>query len=218
MFEKNNENYADLIFLFPGKTFSQDFIISWSSTMLYVLSKGLSFKYSILYTPIISDVRNSLLLSPMLENNYVKTRDVFSGKLTCKKVIFIDSDIVWSTDDIEKLIFTSQEFLSGVYKVQFKDYVSVLKGPRQLMTVQELTEQEGLFEAYSTGFGFVSCSYNLLNTMKYPWFSVETYEDINEYMTGEDSFFCLKARSLGYKIMVDSKLRVGHLKTTRLTI
>lgn len=213
------DNYVDFVFVIPGKEFSQEFLLAWSDTITYLVSQGITFRYSIYYSPIISDVRNSLLVSSLNpDNSSLRTNEVFSGTFFCKRVVFIDSDIIWSLEDLKKVLFTEHDFISGVYPLQDLSRVSVLKAPRQLMTVEELKEKSTIFETYAVGFGFVSCSFDMLNDMKYPWFSVETPKNSFDNFTGEDAYFCFKAKDFGYKILVNPNIRLGHVKSIKLVL
>lgn len=47
----------------------------------------------------------------------------------------------------------------------------------------------------------------------YPWF-VEGATTSRGELLGEDTAFCMRARSLGFRIAVDTSIRVGHVKST----
>jgi hypothetical protein len=219
MLEKNTKEYCDFIFVIPGKEFTQEFILSWSATLSYLAVKGFSFRYFFYYTSIVSVARNRLLQFPVVADKADRNEEIFSGLYKCKKVIFIDSDIIWTIEDLEKLLFTPHDFLSGAYRVnrQGDDCISVLSENGSLMNSKEFSSKEQIFESRGTGFGFVSCSYELLESMKYPWFVIENPSD-GSTEVGEDIFFCKKAASLGYKIMVDPTIKVGHIKNIILTV
>ena len=68
-------------------------------------------------------------------------------------------------------------------------------------------EDEGLTEVYAAGTGGMLIRRHVLEAMGYPWFE---YGRTHPAATGEDLFFCHKARQQGFKIYCDTSLKMGH--------
>lgn len=60
------------------------------------------------------------------------------------------------------------------------------------------------FEADAVGFGVVLLRTEILKKIPKPWFFSNTN-------LGEDIYFCVRAKQHGFKILVDSRVKVGHL-------
>lgn len=60
------------------------------------------------------------------------------------------------------------------------------------------------------GFGCVLIKREVLEAMKYPWFEYHCTRDFKDSLS-EDADFCLKAKSLGYSIYLDTKVKCEHV-------
>lgn len=58
----------------------------------------------------------------------------------------------------------------------------------------------------AVGFGAVLINTNVLKALPKPWFFSNT-------SIGEDIYFCQQARTHGFKILVDTSVKIGHLAT-----
>ena len=56
----------------------------------------------------------------------------------------------------------------------------------------------------SVGFGVVLIRTEVLKKMPKPWFFSNSY-------VGEDIYFCIRAKKLGFKCLVDTRVKVGHM-------
>ena len=65
-----------------------------------------------------------------------------------------------------------------------------------------------VFYPDATGFGCVLVSTKLLKAMKQPWFFSNTN-------LGEDIWFCRRAQEHGFKVLCDTRIKVGHLSIPR---
>jgi hypothetical protein len=69
-----------------------------------------------------------------------------------------------------------------------------------------------------TGLGFFACKKEVLDKMQYPYFNGDLQEinasdgTVMQDISSEDVNFCKNILKVGYEIMLDTDLRVGHLK------
>jgi hypothetical protein len=95
-----------------------------------------------------------------------------SNKIVTKRVIFIDSDILWSYENFKKILMSEYDVLSGVY-LDINNKCTYIKNDKESQaSIEEFKKEREPFEIKRSGFGFVSCSFNVLHKMKYPWFNV----------------------------------------------
>lgn len=143
-----------------------------------------------------------------------------------KNVLFIDGDVIFKTQDVQKIISHNLPVVAAAYP--FKGF------PR--MTVQPFKKQEIVFDeiqgsvqevdCVATGFLFIQSEVfhvmqkklklPLCNTSfsapQIPFFKPDVWK-VNKkyYYLGEDFSFCKRARKCDYKIMLDSTIKLGHV-------
>lgn len=143
-----------------------------------------------------------------------------------KNVLFIDGDIIFKAQDVEKIISHNLPIVAAAYP--FKGF------PR--MTVQPFSKQKIIFDqiqgsvqevdCVATGFLFINSEVfhtmqkklklPLCNTSfsapQIPFFKPDVWKVKKKYYyLGEDFSFCKRARKCGYKIMLDSTIKLGHV-------
>lgn len=134
-------------------------------------------------------------------------------------VLWLDSDMVFRPDILEKLIADDKDMVSGLYfrrtspytPVIFKD--SELKDGRLVWSDYTDYPKGELFKVAGAGFGCVLMKTDMIFDMigKYgDWFTPL-------YSSGEDLSFCYRARELGYEIWCDSRIKCGHMSHQMIT-
>ncbi len=215
-----NSVYYDLVFLLPGKQFHQTYIKSWTDTVTYLKDNQISFSYAIYYNPIISDTRNSLFTHDFIHwdktvNVYSKTNAaLFGNTMICQKVIMIDDDMVWSVNDIIKLIESPYDVTVGVYKFSNNINISIAeKSEMEFLLPKDIENRTEPFPIITSGLGFVACTYDILKQISLPWFSViSNQEEQNITTRGEDFIFFEKLRGINASIYCDPTIKLGHMK------
>ena len=134
-------------------------------------------------------------------------------------VLWIDSDMVFNPDALQQLVETKQKtgaaIVSGLYFRRVPPFSPVLfdklelNGKRCEWTNFE-TVPDGPFEVGGCGFGFVLMDTDVL---------IDVFAKKGDlfgplYGIGEDLSFCLRARDLGYKIICDPSIPLGHVGHT----
>jgi hypothetical protein len=142
------------------------------------------------------------------------------------ELFWIDSDIAFEPDSVEKLRAHDAPIVSGLYaKKGMQDFaVSLLPGTREL----KVGEGGGLVEVRGVGLGFLRTrravfedirrhySLPICNTRfgeaTIPFFlPMVVAEEAGHWYLGEDYAFCTRARAAGHKILVDTRPRLGHI-------
>jgi len=139
-------------------------------------------------------------------------------------IIWLDSDQVFTIEDLKKLIDCDNKFCTGWYlkedtpMIARWDEETFLKtASMDFLTQEELNKANGkLIEVSYCGFGFTKTHTDLFKGLTYPFFRNEivTIGDYTENVS-EDATFCLYVdKYLDIKPKVISDLKVGHLKET----
>lgn len=210
-----------VILCVPGRNFSIKWIHSWMSTLNVLSRNKIDFQYCIDYDPVVYYARSRVLGGNNVEG---KTQKPFQGRIPYDYLIWIDSDMVWTGDDVLKLISHDKPIVSGCYMtadnnslpiVESLDYTKLLEqGTFKFLTRDELDKKTSPFTANYVGFGFLAVKYGVFESMEYPWFQPKFVEKDNfKEFTAEDVGFCWTAQDLGFEILVDPSIRVGHEKS-----
>lgn len=137
-----------------------------------------------------------------------------------EKLLFIDSDIEFSAEDVSKLWNMNADIAAGVYAMKKigAGYAAWHKGE----LVHDLNSLEDVIEVDYAGTGFMMIDRSVLVEMKekfperihedgvgesFAWFDPRVEDGI--YLS-EDYAFCKDARSIGYEILMDTSIRLKH--------
>jgi len=155
----------------------------------------------------------------------------FDGKIDYDVWLTIDSDIVFTPEQVIELIedTSTHPVVSGVYRMEdMKHYACVKEWNvdyfKKLRTFQfvQLDDFERAPQFVSvayTGMGFFACRKEVIEKLKYPYFSYPLIEIegkdgvIIRDTCSEDVAFCKNLTDAGMEIIVNTTLRVGHEKT-----
>jgi hypothetical protein len=224
MSNKDDAFVCDFVFLFPGKTFSIDFLNSWTNSILYLNKKGSSFASIFKSGSIIQELRNQLVAGPVvdeegtvLEKKMQRSSIPFSGTVKPKRVVFIDSDMVWNLHALNKILYTDADIVCAPYRTEVVNQTVIASLQGGYMTADEIQHITEPFEILAGGMGFVSVKYEVLEKIGFPWFNTVYYKDENTgeiEFAGEDSYFFFRAKEEGFTVMCDPNIFVGHEKSS----
>jgi hypothetical protein len=150
-----------------------------------------------------------------------------NDKYDWDSIVWIDSDISWTPDDLLKLSLHDEDVVAGTYrkKIDHGCHFTV-----KLIEGKEEPDDRGLIEVHSVGTGFLRVSkkamQDVMDHEKITYTEKITQPNAhpgdlqvkNVFESGykdggmlsEDFFFCAKLRDRGYKIMLDTKIDLGH--------
>ena len=210
-----------LIFCLPGKEFSAKFLMCWTNLIGYCINRGYDVTVMQRYSCNIYYVRNMCLGGNVLLGENQKP---FNGQLDYDYMMWIDSDIIFSPEQLQKLIDADKDIASGLYLMDggyayatveyWNEQYFQQNGTFEFMTPPMIAKKTELFPVAYTGFGFILVKKGVFESMKYPWFRPE-YVNIgnSKDFTMEDVAWCREALRLGYKIYIDPTVIVGHEKS-----
>lgn len=140
-----------------------------------------------------------------------------------KNILWIDGDIIFKLEDVQKLEQSDFDIVGGTYP--FKGYPQMTFVPKDSnkVTFGESGPRYIEVEALATGFLFVTrnaiediinkLSIPLCNTSfdnpSYPLFTPDVLS--GDTYVGEDFGFCAKAKKCGYKLYLDTTIHLKHV-------
>lgn len=214
-----------IVFMLPGSHFSKEFLQAWSDLLFNLMALGHTVKMSCAYDANVYYARARCLCTETLRGINQKP---FNGALDYDYMFWIDSDIIFSADQVMRLINHNKDVVSGCYimhdnqrypiVVDMKDEFYLKNGHYEFVNrakLAELAEKDSLFEVSYVGFGFMCIKKGVFESMTYPYFApvcVNFGTDHLNELASEDVSWCIHARNKGFKILVDPKVVVIHQK------
>jgi hypothetical protein len=222
-----------IVFALPGDNFSSKFLISWTATISKLWETR---RYDIMISPATGSyvpfVRMTTLGLDVLRGEDQKP---FNGQ-PFDIWITIDSDIIFTYEQVIKLIESTDEHpvVAGMYRMAdlinyafVKDWDETYfkeKGVFQFITPEDIEKWKKetefkYFPVVYSGLGFMAIRKEVFDKIKYPYFDSEILTIKNQDGTvirdicSEDVSLCKKITQSGYQIMVNTDIRVGHLKS-----
>jgi hypothetical protein len=209
-----------IVFCLPGRSYSGQFLACWTNLLSHCIHKGINVALSQRYTSNVYYVRAQCLGANVLSGENQKP---FGGKLDYDYIMWIDSDILFTTDQFDRLLSHKKDIVSGLY---------FMEGGKQFAAVKDWDEEyfkktgsfrfleppdlpyTDLMELSYNGMGFMLMRRGVFEKMTYPWFEPEHFRfgHISDFAS-EDVSFCRKAQRAGFKIYADPTVIVGHEKT-----
>lgn len=216
---------VDVAVLLPGGSFHQFFVNAWARTLLELVRNNKTFYWKDAYSSILPDLRNRLV-GGQPNSEQVSNTPFYFEDYKPKKVFFIDSDIVWQTDDFLKLLNSDEDIIAGWYSrvdgltVALKKVGSSTQF--ETLAAQSIMDSKDLIEVDGIGLGFMCVKYEVLEKIGYPWFKftlpekTELENGLHVPMSGEDVWFCQRAQEEGFTVKIDPQVQVEHMKTVSL--
>ena len=219
-----------VVFCLPGRNVSYTYLKNFVSLCFDIVQNGMSIQISQDYSSMVNFARCKCLGANVLRG---PDQVPWDGKLEYDYQIWIDSDIVFNTDQFWQLLDLAddgeqeREIVAGWYATEDGTTTSVAHwleeddfrkngGVMNHETVESISKRKKPFTVDYTGFGWVAIKKGVFEKLPYPWFApkMQVFESgAVQDMCGEDVSFCLDAIEQGYEIWCDPRIRVGHEKS-----
>lgn len=127
-------------------------------------------------------------------------------------IMWIDSDMAFPVDALVHLLAHKADIVATNYCTRREPCYTVAFRGEFSDNVYTEESSTGLEEVDSCGMGFMLTRVDVFKKLDLPWFEIN-YNRETKATTGEDIFFCRKARAAGYQILIDHDLskEIGHL-------
>lgn len=231
-----------VVFCLPGKSFSNRFLVNWSNVLTTLLSSG---EFDIL-------VSNEFDAPPAFARTRCLGATVqggpfqkpFQGKHDYDAIVWIDSNIVFTADQIKDLVNSAirdHPVVSGLYLMDdqvhyacIKDWdpTAYLNNPLSLpfVTTEHINQfvhasqhQQVYMPCAYTGMGFMAIRKGVIEQLGYPWFHraplrIPTRDATLEYIDlyTEEMALCrnLIEANIIPAVMLKLSIRVGYEKVS----
>lgn len=184
----------DIVIATAGSQMKSEYAVSLFDTANLLQDKRLNARFINAQSSIVASARQMLFDA--------------AKELNAQRLVFIDSDMSWSTDSFERLIESDQDIVSGLYLDELGQAVAFTSN-QQRISQKELTTNVRYKPLHHVGFGFISLSQRVMHALTQPFLMDGEY--------GEDAAFCEHARAAQFNIYLDTRIRVTHHKTIALT-
>jgi hypothetical protein len=210
-----------VVFCIPGDNFSGKFLECWTELVAWCLKNNIQPILSRRQSNNIYYVRNMCLAADVTRG---KGQKPFNGKIEYDFIMWIDSDILFTPAQFQRLLDHDKDIVSGVYAMEGGKLIATVKewdeetfkkqGYFDFMTLDELNGKKDLIEVAYTGMGFMLVKKGVFEKLEYPWFKPleKQIGDMVDF-TMEDVAFCLRIQEKGIHVLVDPQVRVGHEKS-----
>lgn len=215
-----------VIIALPGKDFSGTFLMQWSESLLKLTHLGYKIALTNEYSAYVPFTRMMTLgLDTMRGNDQIP----FDGKVEYDVWVTIDSDIIFTPKQLIELIEDTDKYpiVSGMYKMANSKYIPAVKewnlahfarnGAYEFINPETLDKDVKHHDVAYVGMGFMACTRQVLEKIKYPYFNYPTEENeidgkVISQIFSEDVSFCKRVTDAGFKISINTDLKVGHEK------
>lgn len=123
-------------------------------------------------------------------------------------ILWLDTDMRFPKDTLTRLLAHKKPIVAANYATRRLpvDTVAFQLGEDNVWsTLHTKPESTGLEKVTAVGMGVMLTDTKVYREMEAPWFSITYHPNTHEY-SGEDIYFCYKANSLGYDILIDHDL------------
>lgn len=215
--------HANLIIATPGHSVQGGYLKSLLAAISVLGQKGITWAYSIEYSSHVG-VSREMTLNGSGEMN-LQMNVPFNDQITYDKILWIDSDITFTPEDVIKAYESEFDIVTGAYMLangQVMAYRETMGMPCLYDEVKDATEP---IQLKGAGMGFMCVKQGVFESFERPWFqTMEVMKDMNDgrgalplQIAGEDLSFCERAIRNGYEIWLDPTIKLIHNKMMQLT-
>jgi len=214
-------NHLNLIILTPGHSMMADYVKSLLGATKELDRRGITWGFSSEYASHVANARE-ITLSATRENDLSDSRP-FAGALTYDKLLWIDSDIAFTPDDVIKAYESTYDIVSGAYLFADGSVAAHLEFLGTAFSYEQILDMTEPVKIAGAGMGFMAVKSRVFESLSRPWFQSPTIaaningKTVNVQITGEDLSFCYRASEAGFEIWLDPTIKVQHHKTMKLT-
>ena len=214
-----------LVFCMPGRGCSYVFLKNFVQMAFDLVQHGVSIQISQDYSSMVNFARCKCLGANVLRG---PDQIPWDGKLKYDYQLWIDSDIVFKTEQLLQLVLMDKDIAAGWYMTEDGQTTSVAHwldednfrnngGVMNHETGETMSKRKKPFTVDYTGFGWVLIKHGVWEheDMKYPWFApkMQVFESGDVQDMWRRCIILFRCLEAGFEIWCDPRIRVGHEKT-----
>ena len=215
--------HYDVVIATPGHSMHKEYVKSLMTTTSYLNSVGKTYHFVNQYSSFVPSARENTATDSYGAD--WEATGFGGGKFTYGRILWIDSDISWTVDNLEVLLSTDLDIVSGMMPVSRDSRIGAMRfneygHPMSLRGLDFLMEADP-FEVDGVSFGFLAVKSGVFEKMSRPWFKIRqtSIEGVGYAVDlGEDYSWCVGAKEAGFKIWVHPLVKVEHMKEMVLTV
>lgn len=214
--------HINLIICTPGHSMMATYVKSLLSTLERLSQEGITWAWSSEYSSHVGDARE-MTLNGGNENDPAEQRP-FKGQITYDKLLWIDSDITFTPEDVLKAYRSDKDITTGAYLLASGEATVYKEIFKSAYTFEEILALDEPVQVGAAGMGFMCVKSGIFEKLSRPWFqspiASTTMNDGYVFtfpVMGEDVSFCKRATDLGFELWLDPSIRLIHNKMMKLT-
>jgi hypothetical protein len=212
---------VNLIIATPGHSVMAPYLRSLLAATAELNRRGITWAFSQEYSSHVADAREMTLNGD--NQNDIKEQRPFKGQLEYDKILWIDSDIMFTPEDVIKAYESEFDAVSGAYTLASGEVVAYRELFGQGYTINEVKEMKEPVRILGAGLGFFCVKSGVFESLSRPWFQsvpatkIIDGEEFTFPIMGEDLSLCKRINDAGFEIYLDPSIKLIHHKTFKLT-
>jgi hypothetical protein len=213
--------HINLLIATPGHSMLSGYVRSLLATMDTLKAKGISVGWTSEYSSHVADAREMTLNGG--NQNEIKNTKPLKGEVTYDKILWIDSDIIFTPEDVIKAYESPFDVVSGAYTLASGEVVAYKELFGQGYTMEEVKNLTDPVKIFGAGMGFFCVKSGVFESLSRPWFQsvpatkIIDGEEFTFPIMGEDLSLCKRINDAGFEIYLDPSIKLIHHKTFKLT-
>jgi len=212
---------VNLIIATPGHSVMASYLKSLLAATRELEQRGITWAFSQEYSSHVADAREMTLNGD--NQNDIKESRPFKGQLTYDKILWIDSDIMFTPQDVIRAYESPFDVVSGAYTLASGEVVAYKELFGQGYTMDEVKALTEPVKIFGAGMGFFCVKSGVFESLSRPWFQsvpgtkIIDGESFTFPIMGEDLSLCKRINDAGFDIYLDPDIKLIHHKTFKLT-
>lgn len=213
--------HVNLIIATPGNSVMSAYLRSLLAATQELNRRGITWAFSQEYSSHVADARE-MTLNGDNQNDPSEQRP-FKGSISYDKILWIDSDIAFTPDDVIKAYESPYDITTGAYTLASGEVVAYRELFEPGMTMEEVKGLSSPIKIFGAGMGFMAVKSGIFESLSRPWFQSPTVtvnrrgQNFTFPIMGEDLSFCYRANEAGFEVWLDPSIKLIHHKMFKLT-
>lgn len=140
--------------------------------------------------------------------NWITAQAVKAG---CTHIFFVDDDMIYAPDTVEKLLSHDKDIVGAKYHVR-RDVSEGNPDVIEYFDYEQDKDSKGLFQCKALGGGCILVKIDIFKVVPQPWFGYK-WNEYGMVTMSNDWYFAEKVRECNFDIWCDPSLYPAHIGT-----